>query len=75
MTRLEHVNVTVPNPAVTAQVLIDLFGWHIRWEGGAMTDGMTVHVGTDTAILRFILGRTVGAIRRLPQTATCSAAV
>lgn len=46
MPRLEHVNMTVKDPRATAQMLQDLFGWHIRWEGGAMNGaGYTVHVG------------------------------
>ena len=48
MAQLEHVNITVSDPKRTAQMLIDLFGWHIRWEGSAMAGaGYTVHVGTD----------------------------
>ncbi|MBL4813525.1 MAG: VOC family protein [Rhodobacteraceae bacterium] len=45
MAHLEHVNVTVADPKATAAVLIDLFDWHIRWEGPSMTEGYTVHVG------------------------------
>ena len=47
MARLEHVNVTVTDPDATAQVLCDLFGWRIRWQGPGMTTGRTVHVGGD----------------------------
>lgn len=48
MAQLEHVNITVSDPRKTAQMLIDLFGWHIRWEGSAMSGASyTVHVGTD----------------------------
>ena len=43
--RLEHVNVSVPDPRATAAVLGELFGWAIRWEGPALNDGFTVHVG------------------------------
>ncbi len=49
--KLEHVNLTVTNPARTAALLIDLCGWHIRWEGAAMNNGRTIHVGSDTAYL------------------------
>lgn len=56
MTKLEHVNVTVPNPHVSAQMLIDLFGWHIRWEGVAINDGVTVHVGTDDSYIALYSG-------------------
>lgn len=48
MNRLEHVNVTVSDPKKTAAMLIDLFGWHIRWEGSVMDGaGYTIHVGTE----------------------------
>jgi catechol 2,3-dioxygenase-like lactoylglutathione lyase family enzyme len=56
MSRLEHVNVTVPNPKVTAQMLIDLFDWHIRWEGVALNDGHTVHVGTEESYVALYTG-------------------
>ncbi|NNC36713.1 MAG: VOC family protein [Hyphomonadaceae bacterium] len=48
---LEHINLTVKDPKKTAANLIDLFGWHIRWEGASMDNGYTVHVGTDTQYL------------------------
>jgi len=48
---LEHTNYTVSDPDKTAQWMCDLFGWHIRWAGAAMTTGRTVHVGTDTQYL------------------------
>ena len=47
MTRLEHVNVTVADPAASADLLCRLFGWKIRWQGPGMTTGFTVHVGGD----------------------------
>ncbi len=46
MAYLEHANVTVKNPDQTAQRLIDLFYWEIRWSGAAMNNGHTIHVGT-----------------------------
>jgi predicted enzyme related to lactoylglutathione lyase len=51
MTRatLEHVNITVSDPARTAALLQDLFGWKQRWEGPAKLGGRTIHVGTDDA--------------------------
>ncbi|MEZ5997536.1 MAG: VOC family protein [Hyphomonas sp.] len=45
--RFEHVNVTVSDPKKTAAMLVDLFGWHVRWEGPSKYSGYTVHVGTD----------------------------
>lgn len=43
---LEHVNITVSNPEHTAELLIKIFGWHIRWQGDATHAGRTIHVGT-----------------------------
>ncbi|PRY23564.1 glyoxalase/bleomycin resistance protein/dioxygenase superfamily protein [Aliiruegeria haliotis] len=48
---LEHANITVSDPKATAAELIDLFDWHIRWEGEAISGGYTVHVGNDTTYL------------------------
>lgn len=42
---LEHVNVTVKDPARTAALLCDLFGWHIRWQGESIDNGQSYHVG------------------------------
>ena len=44
--RLEHINITVPDPQASAAILCDLFDWHIRWEGAVMNDGYSVHVGS-----------------------------
>lgn len=46
MAALEHVNLTVSNPEREARMLMDLFGWKIRWQGEA-TSGNTIHVGLD----------------------------
>ena len=51
MAYLEHANVTVTNPEQTAQRLIDLFNWNIRWSGAAMNQGHTIHVGTKDCYL------------------------
>ena len=45
---LEHVNLTVNDPKKTAAKLIEIFGWHVRWEGAAINNGYTVHVGTES---------------------------
>jgi catechol 2,3-dioxygenase-like lactoylglutathione lyase family enzyme len=45
---LEHVNITVSDNQKSAQALIDIFGWHIRWQGASMDGGHSIHVGTDT---------------------------
>ena len=44
---LEHINITVSDPKATADMLMDIFGWHIRWEGPSMDSGYTIHVGTE----------------------------
>lgn len=57
MAQLEHVNITVSDPKRTAQMLIDLFGWHIRWEGSAMAGaGYTVHVGSEDSYVAVYSG-------------------
>jgi len=61
MSRLEHVNVTVKDPKTTAKMLIDLFGWHIRWEGEAINGGFTVHVGTEADYIALYTGPDGGA--------------
>tara|TARA_R100001244_G_scaffold39766_12_gene36040 strand:+ start:13154 stop:13534 length:381 start_codon:yes stop_codon:yes gene_type:complete len=49
--KLEHVNITVSDPQRSAALLRDLFGWHIRWEGPSMSDGHTIHIGTDDSYI------------------------
>ena len=49
--KLEHVNITVPDPDATAATLMDIFGWHVRWAGDAMDQGHTVHVGDNDSYL------------------------
>ncbi|CUJ95757.1 methylmalonyl-CoA epimerase [Shimia thalassica] len=49
--KLEHVNITVPDPKASAAILCDLFGWHVRWEGEAKDNGFTVHVGDEDSYL------------------------
>jgi catechol 2,3-dioxygenase-like lactoylglutathione lyase family enzyme len=44
---LEHVNLTVTDPAATASMLCELFDWQIRWQGTAKNGGFTVHVGAQ----------------------------
>jgi glyoxylase I family protein len=46
---IEHVNVSVSDVDRTAQMLMDLFGWRIRWRGEAAMGGHTIHVGTNTS--------------------------
>ena len=57
MSRLEHINITVPDPKATAQMLIDLFEWNIRWEGEAMNGlGYSIHVGNVADYLALYSG-------------------
>lgn len=44
---IEHVNITVSNPARSAALMAKLFGWHIRWQGPAIDAGHTIHIGND----------------------------
>ena len=44
---LEHVNISVSDPHRTATILQDFCAWTIRWEGAAMNNGYTVHVGSE----------------------------
>lgn len=67
MSRLEHVNFTVADPKATAQMLIDLFDWHVRWEGEAINGGYTVHVGTDEAYVAVYTGPDGGKSQTPPQ--------
>ncbi len=46
---LEHVNITVADPAATADWLGRVFGWHTRWHGAALSGGTTYHVGDDAS--------------------------
>ncbi len=45
--RIEHVNISVADPQRSAALMEELFGWHIRWEGPAIGNGYTVHVGNQ----------------------------
>jgi catechol 2,3-dioxygenase-like lactoylglutathione lyase family enzyme len=52
-TRLEHVNITVTDNAKAAQALMDIFGWHIRWQGPSASGGNSIHVGSNTQYIAF----------------------
>ncbi|GAB5483224.1 MAG: hypothetical protein Pars92KO_29810 [Parasphingorhabdus sp.] len=58
---LEHVNLTVSDPQRSADLMRDLFGWHIRWEGPSMSGGHTIHVGTDDQYLALYTNENVKA--------------
>ncbi|KCZ92428.1 VOC family protein [Hyphomonas johnsonii] len=48
---LEHVNITVSDIDRTARMLERIFGWHVRWKGPSKDNGITAHVGTDSAYI------------------------
>ncbi len=48
---LEHINLTVSDPDITAARLCALFGWKVRWSGKAISNGYTVHVGGKQSYL------------------------
>ncbi|MEM8632756.1 MAG: VOC family protein [Pseudomonadota bacterium] len=59
---LEHVNVTVADAGATADMLEDLFGWKVRWEGEVLGGrGRTAHVGNKTAYLAIYEPKDVSA--------------
>lgn len=58
---LEHVNFTVADAAATAKWLCDVFGWKIRWQGPALNDGLSIHVGTDEGYLAIYTPKAVRA--------------
>jgi catechol 2,3-dioxygenase-like lactoylglutathione lyase family enzyme len=45
--RIEHVNITVTDPARTSDLMEALFDWRIRWSGPAQNGGYTIHVGSN----------------------------
>lgn len=47
---LEHVNITVQDPLATAELLVKLFDWRVRWQGDAIHGGFTVHVGAEDSL-------------------------
>ncbi len=57
MARLEHLNITVSDPAATARMLGDRFGWQIRWEGASIYGGRSIHVGEADTYLAIYSGR------------------
>lgn len=56
MSRLEHLNVTVRDPEATAGMLVDLFGWRVRWQGAAIHGGRSIHVGGADSYLAVYAG-------------------
>lgn len=58
---LEHVNITVSDPAKFAQTLCALFDWQVRWQGPSINDGKTVHVGGTNSYLALYSAGNPGA--------------
>jgi len=48
---LEHINLTVRDSLATAELLVQLFDWKIRWMGAAINGGFSVHVGDEESYL------------------------
>lgn len=48
---LEHINVTLKDIDKAAEAFIDIFGWEIRWQGEALDNGRTIHVGSPNSYL------------------------
>jgi catechol 2,3-dioxygenase-like lactoylglutathione lyase family enzyme len=58
--QLEHVNLTVTDPALTAALLQRLCGWTIRWEGPSMGGGHTIHIGSKSAYVALYTSPSAG---------------
>lgn len=62
--RIEHVNLTVADSQKSAQLMHDLFGWKVRWQGPSMLGGETVHVGSEKDYLALYTNNEVRAAGR-----------
>lgn len=56
MARLEHVNLTVKDPRASADLFSRIFGWKIRWEGSAINNGYTIHLGNKETYIAIYSG-------------------
>ncbi len=54
--KLEHVNVSVSDPAATAAMYGRVFGWAVRWQGASIHGGHTVHVGSSDQYIALYRG-------------------
>jgi catechol 2,3-dioxygenase-like lactoylglutathione lyase family enzyme len=57
MARIEHVNITVSDIDRTATMLMEVFGWRIRWRGPAADGGTTIHIGSGSDYLAVYMER------------------
>src|ERR1041384_3375081 len=48
---IQHVNIPVSQPERSANLLQELFGWHVRWQGPARDGGRVIHVGDEANYL------------------------
>lgn len=67
---LKHVNLTVPDAVKSAQDFIDIFGWHIRWQGPALNGGHTVHIGNENSYVAFYSPAQPGANMSIDKSRT-----
>jgi len=50
---LEHVNITVQSALESAHLFSRLFDWQVRWQGEAIHEGYSVHVGGEKSYVAF----------------------
>jgi len=62
--RIEHVNITVADPARTSALMEALFDWHVRWSGPSQNGGHTIHVGSDE---HYVALHTPGGTAPVPE--------
>ncbi|WP_339721614.1 VOC family protein [uncultured Paraglaciecola sp.] len=49
--KLEHINLTVSDTDVTANIIGKIFNWKVRWSGPAKDNGRTIHLGEEETYL------------------------
>jgi catechol 2,3-dioxygenase-like lactoylglutathione lyase family enzyme len=62
--RIEHVNITVADPARTSALMEALFDWRVRWSGPSQNGGHTIHVGSDE---HYVALHTPGGTAPVPE--------
>jgi catechol 2,3-dioxygenase-like lactoylglutathione lyase family enzyme len=65
--RLEHVNVSVTDPERASQLMQDVFGWKVRWQGPARDGGRTIHVGSDDHYIALFTGPELAGASDFPK--------
>jgi len=56
---LEHANITVSDAGRTSQMLCDIFGWQVRWQGPSIDGGTSTHVGGNQSYLAIYAPKTL----------------